>query len=110
MVRYKPIQLETDLKWSDITAENCSSDDLQLDKTGFYFAEALRKNLPMQCTEIFSAVKIENFTRKILLFLDINCGYIFFYQTCMYVYPCIPQFYYIKVGFMGGILCTYMFS
>ena len=41
------------------------------------------ENLPMQCTEIFSAVKIENFIRKIpmknfdifIFAQNIDCGY-----------------------------------
>ena len=37
------------------------------------------ENTPMQYTEIFSAVKIENFIRKILIFFifaqNIDCGY-----------------------------------
>ena len=77
----------------------------------------------MQYTEIFLALKIENFLQKFFdIFLifaqNIDCGYTLEpprrggsneYPQSMfwsknkkkYVYPCEPQFYYIKVGFKG---------
>ena len=55
--------------------------------------------------DFFSPVKIENFIRKNLIFFLIFAQNI----DCVYtlepprrgVYPCIPQFSYIKVGFKG---------
>ena len=72
------------------------------------------ENLPMQYTKIFSAVKIVNFIRKMTFFLcllqNIDCGYTLEPPR---VYPCIPQFCYIKVGFKGIFIartCFLMFK
>ena len=67
-----------------------------------------------QYTEIFSDAKIENFIGKKndicnIVAQNINCGYALHstYNLCFgakirkYVYPFIPQFYYIKVGYKG---------
>ena len=89
------------------------------------------ENMPMQCTEIFKDVKNENFQKKIFdIFLifaqSIDCGYKLEplrrggsneYPQSMfwgknkkkYVYPCIPQFYYIKVGFKGVFIARTCF-
>ena len=71
-------------------------------------------NTPMQYTAIFHGCKNVNFQMKtynIFLFLlkNIDCGYT--HNLCFRakirknVYPCTPQFYYIKVGYKG-ILVT----
>ena len=73
------------------------------------------ENLPMQYTEmIFLAIKIENFQLKnfdiFLIFAhNIDRGGSNEYPQSMFwsknkkkkLYPCIPQFCYIKVGFKG---------
>ena len=81
------------------------------------------ENLPMQYAEsFFSCKKNEHFYRKNDIFLifaqNIDCGYTLEprrrggsneYPQSMFwsknkkkkVYPCIPQFFYIKVGFTG---------
>ena len=57
------------------------------------------ENLPMQYTEIFKVVKNENFSRMFFFF------FLYFSYFCskhrLWVHPCIPQFYYIKVGYKG---------
>ena len=71
-------------------------------------------NLPMQYTVIFFQLsKIEIFFGKILIFFlffsqTIDCGYsleptinVLKQKKEKQVYPCIPQFCYIKVGFKG---------
>ena len=90
---------------------------------------------PCHAQRSFSAVKIENFIRKkndIFFFFyifaqNIDRGYTLepprrggsnVYPKSMFwsknkekkVYPCIPQFCYIKVGFKGGIHVADMFS
>ena len=78
--------------------------------------------MPMQYTEIFKVVKYKkNFSKKkFVVFLifaqNIDCGCMLepprrggsneypqsmFWSKNKKVYPCIPQFYYIKVGFKG---------
>ena len=79
--------------------------------------------MSMQYTEIFKVVKNENFRWKnfdifLIFALNIDCGYTLEpshrsssneYPQSMFwskntkkkVYPCIPQFYCIKVGFKG---------
>ena len=84
------------------------------------------ENMPMQNTEIFKVVKIENYQWKMFdIFLifaqNIDCGYTLEpprrggsneYPQSMFwsknkkkktkqVYSCVPQFCYIKVGFKG---------
>ena len=107
----------------------CSSYVLTLPGIFVYFKEfqiqskVITKTCPCNIQRFFSAVKPENFTRKKLIFL------IFLLKTLIVgtprqnrlaeavltsthnlyfgakirkkVYPCIPQFYYIKVGFKG---------
>ena len=81
----------------------------------------------MQYTEIFLALKIESFQLKkfdifLIFALNIDCGYTLEpprrggsneYPQSMFwsknkknrytVYPCIPQFFYIKVGYEGDM-------
>ena len=85
------------------------------------------ENTLMQDTEIFKVVKNDNFQWKnfdiFLIFAkNIDCGYTLEPPLCEAVltsthnlcftekYTCIPQFFYIKVGFGGGIYCSDMFS
>ena len=79
------------------------------------------ENLPMQYTEIFSAVKIENFIGTFLIFFlkfaqNIDCGYTLeqprrggsneypqsmFWSKNNKNNPCIPKFCYTNVGNEG---------
>ena len=91
------------------------------------------ENLSMQYMKIFSPIKIENFIRKkkkdiFLIFAqNIDCGYtleplrrggsneypksMFLSKNKknMYTQGCIPQFYYIKVGFKGVFIARTCF-
>ena len=68
-------------------------------------------NTPMQYTAIFHGCKNDNFQMKSFIFFliftqNIDCGYtypksIFWSENKKKVYPCKPQFYYIKVGCKG---------
>ena len=74
------------------------------------------ENTPIQIYWKFYHQKYKNFQIKILIFFhisaqNIDCGYsLNEYQQSMFltrnkkdnVYPCKPQFYYIKVGFKGA--------
>ena len=72
----------------------------------------------MQYTGFFSPVKIENFMRKILIFflfllktliVGTRRGGSNEYPQSMLVYPCIPQFYCLKVGFEGVFIARTCF-
>ena len=71
------------------------------------------ENMPMHYTAIFHGCKIDNFQMKkydifLILAQNIDCGYTYEYPQSMFlsknkknVYPCKPQFYYIKVVCKG---------
>ena len=68
----------------------------------------------MQYTENILVVKMKIFTGKKMIFflflLKTYCGYTLehTHNLCFGVYPCIPQLYYIKVGYKGVyIIRTY---
>ena len=73
----------------------------------------------MQYTDIFSAVKIKNFIRRILMFLyfclkyrswvHVGTASMFWCKNYnnRYTPPCVTQFYYIKVGYKGVFIARF---
>ena len=87
----------------------------------------LYETCPCNIQRIFSALKLKNFIEKkkdnfYIFAQNIDCGFILeplakavltsTHKLCFgkKVDPCIPQFYYIKVEFTGGIHCMDMLA
>ena len=103
-------------QWNNLLASTCYSPSVEAFKNHY-------ENMPIQIYRKFHLVKTENFqTKNFDIFhisaQNIDCGYSLEpprrgvsneYPQSMFldrnkknnVYPCKPQFYYIKVGFKG---------